>query len=150
MATNKKPKKKYKPKTAPGFFQIPSVIRYGSKEELNLQMVPHDELEKLRTGDADEFTFNTLAFRLNWGYVMAGDLFPDVLDVMESGLAAVRSVRVRNEATQRWGAAGDEFFAIGDALNMTDEMQKKTTRKEQLDAIRKTMSVNEYKRKMQA
>lgn len=137
---------KYRPKTPPGFMTIPAMFRYSQQEETALQLVPHSELDKFRHGLGDEVAWNTLAFRLNWGYVMADEFGDEPRAVMVEGLNAIRAIRERNERLQKWGCTGDEFFAIGEALNLTDEMQQKTTRKEQLDAIRKTLSVSEYKK----
>lgn len=137
---------KYRQKHPPGHFVLPLNIRYGQREETNLQLVPHSELQKLRDGDADEYTWNTVCFRLNWGYVMAGEHYPDAIDTMLKALEAIKSVKQRHDAAGRWGASGEEFFALGDGLNMTDEMQKATTRAQQLAAARVTMAVSEYKK----
>lgn len=138
MPKSSKPKKAYRPKYQKG--DIPIVFRHSNKADMLLQMIPQDELEKLRTGEADWYTINTLAYRLNFGYVMAGEIFdsPDALKIMEDGLAAIRSVKARHEKTGKCGATGEEFFAMGEALNMTDSMQKSSTRREQqkcLDAL---------------
>lgn len=111
-----------------------------------LQMVPHEELEKLRTGEADKYTINTLAFRLNWGYVMAGEVFdnPEVRSLMEASLAAIRSVKERFARVGKYGASGEEFQAIGEALNWTDEMQKSATRREQKECLDALYLINEH------
>jgi hypothetical protein len=111
--------------------------------------VPHDELEKFRNGTADQYTVNTLAFRLNWGYVMAGEHFdtPEARTAMIEGLTAIRSVKARLERTGQYGASQLEFQAIGVALGLTDEMQKMSTRREQRDSLRAVYLINNYKRK---
>ena len=147
MPANKKPKKAYRPKYQPG--QLPVTIRHSAKADTMLQMVPHEELEKLRNGEADQFTVNTLAFRLNWGYVMAGEIFnnPDVRTVMEASLAAIRSIKDRVDRIGKYGATGEEFRAIGEALNFTDEMQKSATRREQHEALIAVYKINDLKQK---
>jgi hypothetical protein len=149
MPGNKKPRKKYRPKSAPGTLPMP--FRHSSADDLVLQLVPHSELEKLRDGSADDYTANTLAFRLNWGYVMAGEIFdnPEVRADMEQALTAIRSVKDRHERTGKWGASGTEFFHMGKGLNHTDEMQKAATRREQLEALRIVNKINEMKQKGQ-
>lgn len=147
MATNKKPRKKYRgPKILPG--QLPPNIRHSEEADLLLKMVPHDELDKFRNGTADQYTVNTLAFRLNWGYVMAGEFFatPEARKAMEDGLEAIRGVKDRLERTGKYGASQPEFQAIGVALGLTDEMQKMSTRKEQRDALRAVYLINQHKR----
>lgn len=147
MPKSSKPKRAYRPKYQPG--QLPVTIRHSAKADTMLQMVPHEELEKLRQGEADEFTVNTLAFRLNWGYVMAGEVFdnPEVRAVMETGLAAIRGVKERVDRLGKYGATGEEFRALGEALNFTDEMQKKATRREQHEALTAVYKINDLKQK---
>lgn len=149
MAENKKPRKKYRPKTAPG--QLPVTIRHSANADTDLQFVPHSEIDKLRDGTADEYTANTLAFRLNWGYVMAGEVFdnPEVRAEMELALAAIRSVKERHAKTGKWGTTMTEFTQMGDGLKHTDEMQKAATRREQRDAIRTVYAINKFKKQEQ-
>ena len=146
MAKNARPKKKYKQKRV---FGLPKVFRHDSSADMSLQLIPHAELEKFKTGDADEFTWNTVCFRLNWGYVMSGDHFDseDARALMESSLAAIRSVNERHQRTGRWGTTGEEFNIIGQALNLTDEMQMATTRRQQDESLSTLLRLNELKLK---
>ena len=147
MATNKKTRKKYRPKIIPG--QLPPNIRHSDEADQMLQMVPHAELDKFREGTADKYTINTLAFRLNWGYVMAGEHFdtPEARAAMIEGLDAIKSVKERLDRTGQYGASQLEFQAIGVALGLTDEMQKMSTRREQRDSLRAVYAINEFMRK---
>ena len=148
MATNKKPKKKYRgPKYPHG--QVPIVFRHSKEADTALQLVPHTEIDKLRDGTADEYMVNTLAFRLNWGYVMAGEYFdtPEARQAMIEVLDAIRSVKERFSRLGKYGCTPLEFQALGAGLNWTDEMQKSATRREQRDALRIVDLVNEDKRK---
>ena len=114
-----------------------------------LQLIPHSELEKFKTGDADEFTWNTICFRLNWGYVMSGDHFDSVEAriMMEASLAAISLIKQRHERTGKWGTTGKEFNVIGQALNLTDDMQMNTTRRQQDQSLDTLMKLNELKMK---
>ena len=116
-----------------------------------LQHIPHDELEKMRSGEADEYTINTVVYRLNWGYVMSGEVFdnPEARAVMETGLAAIRSIKERAQRLGKYGATGEEFYSIGEALNLTDEMQKAATRREQRDCQEKVFLINQYMKESQ-
>ena len=143
MPKSKKPKKAYRQKYQGG--QLPMNIRHSVESDLLLQMIPHDELEKLRNGEADEYTINTLAFRLNWGYVMSGEVFDnlEVRAAMETGLAAIRSVKDRISRIGKYGATAQEFFDVGEALNWTDAMQKASTRREQHHALKSVYLINQ-------
>lgn len=112
--------------------QTPINHRFNAKTERDLQLIPHAELEKFRHGAADEVSINTLAFRMNLGYVMSTDLFDSeaVTKAMTVGLNALESVMQRHSSTGKIGATGEEFYLIGEALNFTDEMQKQSTRRE--------------------
>lgn len=144
MPKSKKPKKAYRKKYPEG--QLPIVFRHSNESDLSLKVIPKKDLEKLRIGEADEYTINTLAFRLNWGYVMAGEIFdtPEARSIMEKSLEALRSVKERREKTGKYGVTGDEFFAMGDALNMTDEMQAGSTRREQQKCLDALYLINEH------
>lgn len=121
-------------------------IRQSAEADLLLKMIPHEDLERLRRGEADEYAVNTLVFRINWGYVMSGEVFdnPEVRAAMETGLKAIRSVKERADRLGRYGATGEEFFAIGEALNWTDSMQKASTRREQEQAMKSVFLINDY------
>ena len=144
MPKSSKPKKAYRPKYPKG--QLPIVFRHSNKADLSLKVIPKEDLERLRIGEADEYTINTLAFRLNWGYVMAGEIFdtPEARKIMEDGLAAIRAVKERHKKTGKYGATGEEFFAMGDALNMTDEMQEGSTRREQQKCLDALYLINQH------
>ncbi|WP_455275106.1 hypothetical protein [Ralstonia thomasii] len=116
---------------------LPSLFRFSRSAELHLQLVPHIELEKMRDGTATEQSWHTLAFRINVGQTLAHQQFADqaaALDAMAHGVWAIAEVGKRYKRTGRFGCTGDEFRAIGEALNLTDDMQKETTRREQRTA----------------
>ncbi len=144
MPNTKRPKKKYKPKS---IGSLPKIFRHSKESDIALQLVPHQELEKFKSGEADEYTWNTVCFRLNWGYVMSGDHFDsdEARELMQASLAAIKSVKDRNERTGRWGTTGEEFNIIGQALNLTDEMQMNTTRKQQDESLNTLFRLNELK-----
>lgn len=144
MPKSSKPKKTYRQKYPKG--QLPIVFRHSSQADLTLKVIPKKDLERLRLGEADEITINTLVFRLNWGYIMAGEIFdtPEARLIMENGLAAIRSVKERHKKTGKYGVTGEEFFAMGDALNMTDEMQAGSTRREQQKCLDALYLINEH------
>lgn len=146
MAGNRKPRKKYVPKYAN---RTPINFKVSAGDDLDLKLIPHSELEKLRTGEADAYTINTLAFRINFGYVMAGEVYDghDARVVTLAGLDALRCVKARFDRTGKYGASGEEFKRLGDALNITDDMQDGSTRREQLASMKAVFAINEHLKK---
>jgi hypothetical protein len=145
MPANKKPRKKYRPKFPPGQIVLPKTMRYSSANELMLKLVPHQELERLRDGTADEGTWHTLTVRLDWGLFMAIDHFEDDVAkaTIKEALEALLAIKDRNAKLAKWGATGQEFHAIGMALNVTDEMQARTTRREQDESLQAMLRLND-------
>lgn len=140
MAGNsKKPRKQYKPRRA----GLPVTIRFNAEDEQTLQMAPHTELLKLRTGVADSSAWHTIVCRLNIGQTIAHQKNhrDEVKDVMATALQAMRSIWTRHEATAKWGATGDELNAIGDGLGVTDYLQQQTTRRDLRTAMNHVLQV---------
>jgi hypothetical protein len=123
---------KYRPRQR----MLPVVFRFDGNNERNLQLIPHDCLEDLRQGRGVEDGWHTLAARLNLGFVLARDHFNEEPQaIMAKALEALRAVYDRHERAQTWGATGEEFFAMGEGLNLTDSMQLQCTRRELQTAI---------------
>lgn len=121
---------------------LPVMFRFSRNAEIDLQLIPHVELDKILDGTATEAAWHTLAFRINVGQVVATLYFADnqaLLDAMDAAVLAVVAVGKRYRERGRLGVTGDEFRAIGDGLNLTDEMQRNCTRRQLLVA---TLQVN--------
>lgn len=132
MAGNRKPRKRHKPKP----HQIPVAYRFGADDERTLQLIPHQELDRLRTGDADESAWHTITCRLNIGMVLARKLYTaDAVVTMAQALDSVCDVRDRHKRIGKWGTSGEEAKRIGAGLVLTDDMQKASTRREMRDAM---------------
>lgn len=126
MAKNKKPTKKYKPRER----VLPINIRFGGDTELNLQLIPHQNLDALRSGRFEEHMWHAMAARMNLGNTLAYTYFEDAKTPMDAACLALRSVWDRHTRTGKWGATGEELGQLGDGLNLTDEMQLNCTRRE--------------------
>jgi hypothetical protein len=119
MASNKRPKKKYRPKV---HTELPINIRFGADAELKLQLIPHQYLQNLRQGQGREEEWHAMAARMNLGNTLAYTYFEDAAQALDDACLALRSVWERFERTDRWGGSGDEL--------VTDEMQLLCTRRE--------------------
>lgn len=128
MASNRKPRKKYRPDPLRG--KLPINIRFGADAEIKLQLIPHQFLEQLRTGGFEEHMWHAMAARMNLGNTLAYTYFHDAREAMDAACRALKSVWERFERTGKWGATGEEFGQLGDGLNLTDDMQKQCTRRE--------------------
>ena len=101
-----------------------------------MQLIPHLEFAKLKAMEADESTWHTLAARLNVGQLLAHRHFNEAEKIIcRNALDAMVSIRDRHSKVGKWGGTGDELRDIGKALNLTDEMQKASTRRELRDTI---------------
>ena len=131
MSRNKRPRKAHKP-CAP---RIPICFRFNGDDERKLQLVPHQELAKLISGDGDASSWHTLTARLNIGLVLASANFPDAAQTMAAALNSICDVRERFQRVGKYGVSGDEARMIGAGLVLTDEMQLASTRRQMRDAI---------------
>ena len=133
MAANKKPRKqrRYVPRPA-----LPIVFRHDAESETALQLAPHLSLANFRMGIAEEPDWHTLAARLNVGSVAAHKHDQmEAYALIEQSLDAIRSIKARNQRTGAWGINGDELKLIGEALYLTDELQKALTRRQMAECI---------------
>ena len=140
MPGNKKPRKKMRRV----WVGLPKVIRHTHEADTMLKMIPHMELAKLRDGTADEGTWHTLVCRLDWGCFMSIDHFENIEanDAIQAALNGMRSIKDRFDRLGKWGMSGEEFVNIGAALNLVDEMQSQTTRREQEDSFNAMLRLN--------
>ena len=118
---------------------LPSVFRHSGSADTDLKLIPHAMLDKMLHGEGNEECWHTIVFRLNCGCAIANKSFahqPEAQDEMEKALAAICEVGKRFKRTGKFGCTGDEFKAIGAGLNLADELQASTTRREQRDAYR--------------
>jgi hypothetical protein len=135
MSRTKKPRNKaHRPKCLPG--QIPVTIRFGADDARLLQLVPHLELDKLRTQTADPATWDTITSRLNIGLVLSNNLFTTVEQtVLCDALDAMRAIKARFARIGKWGGSQNEIECAHSGLVLTDEMQLQSTRRELRDSI---------------
>lgn len=134
MPTNKKPRKKHRPRP----LADNPIFRFDAASERNLQLIPHQALDSIRQGEGQESDWHVLAARVNLGATLAYRRFdtPEARDLLDSAQDALRSGWERGERTGRWGFSGPEMTTVGQALNLTDEMQLQCTRIEISAALR--------------
>jgi hypothetical protein len=132
MGKNKSPRKSYKQKPV----VLPMPYRFNRDGEIDLQLIPHLEFQKLKLMCADDETWNTLAARVNVGYVLANSYAGDKQKTACSlALDALVLIKNRHYEIGKFWSSGDELEAIGEALNLTDDMQKASTRRDLRDAL---------------
>lgn len=122
------------------------LMRFSPENESKLQYEPRMALEFFRCGKGAPEHHTTLVFRLNWGRHMATDLFDnaDVVQVIVKAQNAVGGIKSRFDRLDAWGVSAEEFDSIGAGLDLVDEMQLQSTRKELRETADKAM--NEIKR----
>lgn len=114
------------------------LFRNSHDEELDLKLLPHAHLMAITAGRGDDDAFCTLVFR-----ILVGNSLTEFTDeegrqqlqkeVFESALASLISVGERYQRTGKFGTSGEELGRLKDALNLTDQLQVATTRRQQLE-----------------
>lgn len=107
----------------------------SNHDRFKLQFVPHDALERLRTGRYEEGDFDTLACRLNIGVLLCGIHAPEHKSASEAATRALISVRDRRDRTGKWGMAGLELQAIREGLDLMDQLENQLPRHVIFDAF---------------
>ena len=130
MPSNKKPRKAQ----AKRKLTIPIVFRQSAEVDTELQLVPHAELLKMRSGVGDEGSWNMITCRLNIG-ITACKQNGKECSVIDRGLDAMINVWRRYENTGKFGLSGEDLRDIGDGLVATDEIQLAVTRRKFNDAV---------------
>lgn len=152
MPTSKRPRKKHQPRKRDylsrifGVNHTPAGWRYSADDALKLQLMPHQELARLRDGTADKSTWHTLAARVNLGVYLVKLHYignTEAHECLHRALLALREIRHRNARLGKWGATAGEFGAVGDALSLVDEMQAGTTRHKQAQSLRAMLIENQ-------
>ena len=137
MPTSKKPRKKYQGRPAGASFI--KAFRFNSEADFWLKNQPHQALESMRDGTATAQHMETLVLRIMWGARMVDDHLVDADDarsVVARGVSAVTSVADRYARVEKFGATGEEFGHLGDALNMIDDLQSVLTRREMESSLK--------------
>ncbi|GAQ30273.1 hypothetical protein SAMD00023378_3956 [Ralstonia sp. NT80] len=127
-------KRKHRGRPARELRMLPILFRFSRDDDINLQIRAHAALQHVSTGNADEKDWHTISDRVNVGLALSRQAFPDRTDVhelMDQAVLAVVSLGKRYRAVGRMVATGHELTVIGDALQLIDEMQKETTRRQQ-------------------
>lgn len=115
---------------------LPINFRFDSEAETKLQLVPHSQLERFLAGCGDIVAFEDVACRCNFGALMAQKHYTAAeIAPAKEALIALLAMQHRYKTTGKWGVSGDEFTAIKAGLNMTDEIQKNSTRREMRDVL---------------
>jgi hypothetical protein len=135
MPRSARPRKSYRPRE----LRVAPIIRYSPADETRLQLLPHVDLERFRSGTADAEAWSTLATRVNWGAVLAARHAPDAVPGLQDAARALASIIGRHAAIGRWGVSGLQFTTLAAALNAVDDMQKQLTRRELHDALQVVM-----------
>lgn len=129
----KMPGRKFNPAT---HATVPGVFAASPSRARWVKLVPHARLDSIAEGIGTRYDLEVIKGRLNLGYVLVTAHFetPEATATMLSGLDVLRGIDARAEEFPRFIDPG-EYQLLGDALNLTDELQDLTTRKEQAAAL---------------
>lgn len=115
--------------------KMPAIFRQSAAQELQLKIIPHAHLKAIIDGRGGVDEFLTLCFR-----IMVGGSLTSLADEegevtlekeFDPGIEALLAIGTRYEKLGKIGVNGDELLAIKHALNLTDDLQEASTRKQQ-------------------
>ncbi|WP_244832376.1 hypothetical protein [Caballeronia sp. TF1N1] len=121
------------------------LLRIRKDQELDLQLVPHGHLHAMAEGRGDVSAFDTIVFRTLVGASLAR-LADDVgmrtmeAEVFMPALGSLISVGERYQRLGKFGLNGDELKSLKQALNLTDDLQAVSTRRQQLEMYQKVQN----------
>lgn len=124
---------------------LPILLRFGQEAEIKLQLTPHQHLVKMRDGTATRVSWEMLKYRLNVGVLLAAELHKsnvELQDALTDAVVALSSIGRRYARLEKFGCSGDESRAIGRGLDLVDELQKVSTRRQQRKASQIAMDLS--------
>jgi len=99
--------------------------------------------QRMKEGEGTEQDLDTLAFRLNWGFVAQRDFYANqAADVARGAICAIMGAKQRLQEIGKAGFSGPEMLAVGEGLNLADHLCERLTRKESLQAFQTVMEWN--------
>ncbi|WP_144106854.1 hypothetical protein [Paraburkholderia sp. BCC1886] len=115
--------------------KLPSIFRHSANDDLKLKLIPHQHLQAIFDRRGTKAEFASVAFRVIVGACLA--VYADdqeTLDVVyKAAIDSLIAVGERYQRVETFGLNGDEMRQLKDALNLTDEVQELTTRRQQVD-----------------
>lgn len=115
--------------------RVPTLIRSSAGQELDLKLIPHGHLRAIVDGRGTEDEYLTVCFRVLVGARLAGLADEEgqkhLDEVFLTALKNLITVGERYERLGKFGCNGDELTSLQEALNLTDDLQAVTTRKQQ-------------------
>ena len=143
MPGNKKPKKKYVKK--PEVFQTPITIRFKKENEIELKLEPLLSVEDLIAGRGDHRKWNDLVIRLNMGQILAKTMFDEAVEPVSKALDIMVDLNNRNVGSpdSTFDVSNDEYTAIKSAVQLCNEMESLSTRRELRDAVKQVYKEND-------
>lgn len=139
MPRSKRPRKKYvtPEHNTQTHGRVPSLLRTAPARENWLKLKPHTQLDALVDGTGGTEALEILKVRVNWGWGMLVHFFdsPDGREAFVEALDALRAIEIRCRQGLGLVPTPQQAAALGVALNLTDELQRNTTRKEQAQTL---------------
>lgn len=144
MATNRKPKKKYRPK--PIYVDTMTYVKVGlappaQKFRTRIEIINHSAMHQLTHGKGTLSDWQEVAMALNTALVLAEDfgIGADLLTDFNAALEAHRMCGAR-----RFGYLGPELSAVNHALSLHEQQMGIATTAEHEKAMKKVIN-NVYK-----
>ena len=88
----------------------------------HLSLLAHGYLESFRIGEAKREHFSGLRSMCRVAYLAASAHHPDHSHIAQKGLDAIAAIEARHTRTGKWDVSGPESTALGDALQLMDQL----------------------------
>lgn len=88
----------------------------------HMSLLAHGYIESFRLGEAQYEHFSGLRSMCRVSHLAASAHYPEHAHIPQRGLDAIASIEARHTRTGKWGVSGPELTALGDALNLMDQL----------------------------
>lgn len=152
MAGNSKSKRKSAGTRKQMCSVTPLTIGITHDQKLRLKMMPYNALQAFREGTATRTNFTTIYLRLSQGVHLLKDVLKidvtknDFVETLVASLEMARTIMQACTSTtpEEWTATAHQIALLDEGLNIVDQLQDQTTRRELAFAMRESHKAFNY------
>lgn len=140
--TRKRTHRKYRPAEHTSWaYAIASNREMDQAHATSIMVMIRTAFERLKSGSGDDDDFDRLAAKLNVGMVRAAKIDPLAVQYMQQGAQALVAADRRKGQIGRYGFSGPQLIDIGDALDLYEQILRKSTPRQMQEATEEGMAL---------